>query len=71
MNEGEEKSDTIREQVVVRKLGYLRIPNAVRQKYGSFVDVPEPDDVEVTDHEGRLTICYVWEIRNLMKKGGE
>lgn len=66
----EKTDDEIKEQLLVQKMGYLRLPKRVRDEYGNPKDFPNPD---VTAHEtsGKLIVTYEFDLKKLPKGSGK
>jgi hypothetical protein len=62
------------ENVVQRKLGYLKVPQAFRDTYGSPVHFPEPTNVSRAEHPDIVFLIYEFpksEMEKLRKKDSE
>jgi len=58
----------IRERLLLKDMGYLRLPASVRDTYGSPKKYPEPD-VDVDLAGDILVVCYKFPLRNMPSKG--
>lgn len=59
----------ITEQLLIQKQGYLRLPQRVKDRYGNPKGFSNPD-VKVEELDGKLVVCYVFELKDLPKKEG-
>lgn len=46
------------EKVIQRKLGYLKVPQAFRDKFGSPVHFPEPKQVSTAEDNDTVFLIY-------------
>lgn len=62
------------ENVIQRKLGYLKVPQAFRDTYGSPVHFPEPTRVSKAEHPEVVFLIYEFpksEMEKLKRKDSE
>ena len=57
----------IKEQLLVQKMGYLRLPQRVKDGYGNPKKYPNPD-VKVQEVDGKLVVSYEFDLKELPKK---
>ena len=63
-----EKSDKeIKEELISRHHGYLRLPKRVRDQYGNPKKYPNPD-ATAQEIDGKLVVCYSFPLDKLPKK---
>ena len=55
------------EKVIQRKLGYLKVPQAFRDKYGSPVHYPEPKQVSTAETEFGVFLIYEFPKAEMLK----
>ena len=71
MSKKAKKDREIKEELLVGKQGYLRLPKRVRDNYGNPKGYPNPD-CTVQESGGKLVVTYVFDINQLPKiKGSE
>jgi len=59
-------------KVIVPKMGYLKIPQALRDEFGSLVNWPEPRRVSTADSDTTVFVIYEFpklEMLKLKKEG--
>jgi hypothetical protein len=45
-------------KVIQRKLGYLKVPQAFRDRFGSPIHWPEPEQVSSSENESTVFLIY-------------
>ncbi len=65
------KTDSeIKEELIVKNQGYLRLPKRVRDHYGNPKAYPNPD-VIVAEINGKLIVTFEFDLARLPKNGNE
>lgn len=52
------KTELKTEKVVQQQLGYLKVPSAFKDHYGSPTHYPEPEKVWMSDFRGKIYLIY-------------
>ena len=69
----DKKKKIISEKLIVSELGYLKIPQGIKDIHGTPTKYPNPDAYEYED-EQKLILVYEWdkkEIKRLQGKKGD
>ena len=61
--------EQIKEVLLIKSMGYLRLPKRVRDNYGNPKDYPNPDGF-VQASDGKLSVTFVFDIDQLPKDKG-
>ena len=62
------------ENVIQRKLGYFKVPQAFRDVFGSPIHFPEPSAVSTAEHSDKVFLIYEFpksEMDKLRRKDSE
>lgn len=66
-NKGKKTDSDIKEELIVKNQGYLRLPKRVRDHYGNPKAYPNPD-VSVEEVGGKLMVTFEFELAKLPKR---
>ena len=63
-------ADEIKEQLLIEQSGYLRVPKAVSQRFGSPRNYPQPD-AEFNEDEETFTVAFTFKKKDIGGNGNE